>query len=237
MVTVSRILLIEDETSLALGLKFNLVAEGYEVEITSSGEAGLALLKNQEFDLVILDIMLPGIDGFEVARTIRVLNATLPIFMLTALVSDRDRITGFECGAEDYLIKPFNLRELLLRIKALLRRSELYKTKCPKAVEIGLAQIDFDKGVIVNRGESSNLTAQEIMLLQYLLRNPNRVISRDELLANVWGYSKGIETRTIDAFISRLRKKIEADPANPQYIVSIRGRGYCFTLSAEKAKQ
>ncbi|MBN2053569.1 response regulator transcription factor [bacterium] len=227
-------LVIEDETVLAEGLRFNLEAEGYRVTVCRTGEEGLREFAASHFDLVILDIMLPGIDGFDTARRMRALDPVAPIFMLTARVSHQDRIRGLECGAEDYLPKPFNLRELLLRVAALLRRSRLYNQAVEEFTTVGDNTIDFNAGTITRGSATFQLTVHEMSLLQYLIRNRDRVVTREELLANVWGYSMMTETRTVDAFISRLRKKLEPRPARPRHLLSIRGRGYQL-MSGEAA--
>lgn len=223
-----RILLVEDEESLAIGLQYNLNEEGYAVEWVRDGRQAIERLSPPSFDLVILDIMLPYYDGFQVAERIRSADSRLPILMLTAKTGIKDRLKGLETGADDYLTKPFHLEELILRVKRMLERTLWYQTTTGDhpVQKIGDTEIDFMKLQGKRGSETFHLTVREAMLLRYLLDHRGTVVSRQALLENVWGISSEIETRTVDIFISRLRKYIEPDPSQPVVIQSIRGVGY-----------
>ena len=228
--TTHCVLLVEDEESLATGLEFNLSAEGYDVVHVDDGRKALAAAAARDFDLVILDIMLPFIDGFEVAREIRARSPQLPILMLTARTSIEDRVRGLEIGADDYLTKPFHLTELLARVRGMLRRKRWYREVISEqpVCRFGDNVVDFQT-LVCSRGETSfRLTPHEAMVLRYLVDNRDRIVSRTELLERVWNVAGDVETRTVDAFIGRLRKHFEPDPENPVHIKSIRGAGYSF---------
>jgi DNA-binding response OmpR family regulator len=227
----SRILLVEDEDSLARGLKFNLEQEGYLVVLAGDGREALDIISREDFDLIVLDIMLPRVDGFEVAARVREENARLPILILTARTSAQDRIRGLEIGADDYLTKPFHLAEFLLRVEGMLTRKQWYGDPGEEKsrARLGDKSIDFHtREVQTGAGEKFRLTVSEANVLQYLMQHKGEVLSRKELLKNVWRTNTNIETRTVDAFIARLRKYFEADPKNPEYIKSVRGSGYLF---------
>ncbi len=226
----SKILLVEDEESLAVGLEYNLNEDGYEVVWARDGRKALEFLGSKNFDMVILDIMLPYHDGFEIAGIIRRNDPQLPILMLTARTGAKDRVKGLELGADDYLTKPFNLSELLLRVKGMLRRKNWYKdvTSDIPTYNFGENQINFENLNCANGRDSFRLTQKEAMVLKYLIENKGKVVSRNELLQNVWQVSPEVETRTVDIFISRLRKYFEPDPSDPLYIKSIRSAGYMF---------
>jgi len=226
----SRVLLVEDEESLGSGLEFNLNEEGYEVTWVKDGKSAIDIIREQEFDLIILDIMLPYIDGFEVAKQIRTKDARIPILMLTARVRAEDRIHGLESGADDYLTKPFHLKELLLRVEGMLRRKAWYFSQKQSLGEVsfGSNRVDFDTLLCTTRGGKFSLTIQEALLLKYLIENKGRIVTRQEILENVWKMNPDIETRTIDNFIVRLRKYFEKDPHKPVIIKSVRGAGYIF---------
>lgn len=225
-----KILIVEDEESLSIGLEFNLQQEGYEVRIAKDGREALKYFEADEFDLIILDIMLPYLNGFEIAEWIRKRNAQIPILMLTAKTKFQDKIKGLETGADDYLTKPFHLEELLLRVKGMLKRKSWYKTVSGEKpiYSFGSNEVNFQTLSCKNENENFNLTMNEAMVLKYLIDNKGRVISRKELLENVWHVNPDIETRTVDIFISRLRKYFEHDPSNPVFIKSIRSAGYIF---------
>lgn len=229
--TGSRILLVEDEESLARGLEFNLAAEGYAVALAADGRQALELFRSESFDLVILDVMLPYLDGFQVAEQMREREPQLPILMLTARKSAGDRIKGLLTGADDYLTKPFHLEELLLRIKGMLRRKQWYReqTGVPEVCRFGENEVNFNTLSGLSATGTVRLTPQEAMVLRYLMAHAGRIVSRQELLEKVWQVNAEMETRTIDNFIMRLRKHFEQDPANPRHIVSVRGAGYMFT--------
>ncbi len=220
-----RILIIEDDQALALGLRINLEAEGYEIIHTPSAEEGLAVLENASMDLVVLDLMLPGIDGLEALRCIRSENLKLPVLILTARSAMDDKVEGLRAGADDYLTKPFHLEELLLRVRRMLDRYQWYKPE--DVLQIGETRIDFNTLEISDvNGKVSRITPHEANLIQYLNIHQGRIVTRSELLKNVWGLDPEIETRTVDTFISRIRRYIEKDPSRPEHVISIRGKGY-----------
>jgi two-component system alkaline phosphatase synthesis response regulator PhoP len=226
----ARILLIEDESHLAGPLQFNLEQEGYEVHSTASGKEALALLKREKFDLIILDLTLEELDGLEVARQVRRRSEKLPILMLTARSTEQDRVIGLKLGADDYMVKPFHLPELLLRIGRMLQRSRWYFRPDRPAREVKVAGYHVDLDQLRGRGPRGNLelTALEADLLELLTAEPNTVHSRAELLERVWGYRSDVETRTIDNFIVRLRRYFEKEPEQPVHFISVRGRGYMY---------
>ncbi len=222
-----RILVIEDDKALALGLRINLEAEGFNVIHKISAEEGLAVLDETGIDLVILDVMLPGIDGFQALERIRQQDPKLPVLMLTARSAIEDRVAGLKGGADDYLAKPFHLEEFLLRVRRMLDRYEWYKAD--ESLQIGKLKISFTTLEITgNNTEPIRITPHEANLIQYLTQHSDRIVTRGELLKNVWGLDPEMETRTVDTFISRIRRYIEEDPSSPRHIVSIRGKGYRF---------
>ena len=225
-----RILLVEDELNLARPLQFNLEQEGYEVCSTPSGKEALAWYGREPFDLIILDLMLEEMDGFEVARQIRQRDQKLPILMLTARSAAEDRIHGLELGADDYIIKPFHLRELLLRVQRMLKRSTWYATNQypSKIIAVAGYTVDLEKLSAAGPRGDLQLTALEADLLETLTSQPNHVFSRGELLEKVWGYHSEVETRTVDNFIARLRKYFEQEPDQPRHFISLRGKGYMY---------
>jgi len=225
-----RILLVEDEDSLAIGLTYNLLEEGYEVKVARDGKLALEIFKEGNFDLIILDIMLPYINGFEVARRIRDISEQIPILMLTAKAGVNDRIKGLEIGADDYLIKPFHLDELLLRVKGMIKRKRWYRrTREPRIYKFDNIMVNFDNLVCKTFRGEVKLTAQEALLLLYFINNQGRVLSRKEILKDVWGMKSEVETRTVDNFVARLRKYFEKNPKKPKYLQSRRSAGYIFT--------
>lgn len=221
-----KILVVDDEKVLVKGIKFNLENEGYEVEVGYDGEAAVDLARNGSFDLIILDLMMPKIDGLQACMRIREFSNT-PVIMLTARSEDTDKIIGFECGADDYITKPFNILELKARIRAMLRRagSAAQKDKSTKLCQ-GHIVLDSDERSALRDGVPVDLTAKEFDLMELLLRNPGRVYSRENLLNIVWGYEYAGEYRTVDVHVRRLREKLELDPANPAYILTKWGVGY-----------
>jgi two-component system alkaline phosphatase synthesis response regulator PhoP len=228
----SRILLVEDEESLAVGLEYNLSEEGYEVIRARDGREALERFETERTDLIILDLMLPYVDGFEVARQVRERSPRVPILMLTARTTAADRIRGLETGADDYLTKPFHLRELLLRVRGMLRRKLWYQKSLEPEPEpryrFGDNEVDFSSLSCVARGKTVRLTPLEAGLLRYLVQHRGKVVSREELLENVWQTTGDIETRTVDNFIVRLRRYFEPDPSQPRYFKNVRGAGYEF---------
>lgn len=226
------ILTIDDEEHILDLLEYNLEKGGYGVLRADTGEKGLAILKNMQVDLVLLDYMLPGIDGMEVLKTIRSDKdlEMLPVIMLTAKGEEIDRVLGLEMGADDYISKPFSLRELLARVKALLRRSSLEKIESQpeEKILIGDLMINNTAREVTVCGQSVTLSLKEFELLYLMASHRNRVFTREQLLELVWGYEYSGETRTVDVHIRNVRKKIEHDPEQPQYIQTVRGMGYKF---------
>ena len=230
MIDPSRVLLVEDDPHLAKGLLFNLEREGYEVFLVDNGLSALDQLREKDFDLIILDLMLPKMGGLEVARTIRETNTRFPILMLTAKSSRKDREIGLEAGADDYLTKPFHLPELLLRVKGILRRSEWYKEPVhdQEIFRFEKMWINFGTGKANGIDGEFYLTTKEALVMKLLVKKKGNVVHREELLEKVWGYDPQTETRTVDNFISRLRKYFEKTPQEPAYIITVREKGYQF---------
>lgn len=223
------ILLIEDELNIAHGLIFNLEADGFEVIHVETGEEGLKVLAEREVELLVLDLMLPGIDGIEVCREIRRVNERLPILMLTAKAEEYDRIKGLSVGADDYLTKPFSLNEFLLRVKRMLARLNWYKDEKPvNLLEFAGNRIDLEEGSAETPNGQITLTDQELKLLRAFAAREGKLVERAELLEAAWGMAPDTETRTLDNFIVRLRKHFETDPSQPQHFLTVRGRGYRF---------
>lgn len=237
----TRILVVEDETHLAQGLLFNLQAEGFEVEIAADGESALTMLTEEPFDAVLLDVMLPGKDGFAVVRELREQRNYLPVLMLTARSRPEDVLKGFAAGADDYLPKPFDLSILLARLHGLLRRMAWHHR--PSQVEASSDEsatfefagrcIDFEALELTSLGKNIHLTLMEADFLRYLVRNQGRIISRKELLEQVWRVREDTDTRAIDNFVVRLRRYIEDEPTNPAYLKTVRGVGYRFVPQGE----
>ena len=223
-----KILVVDDERLLVKGIKFNLENEGYQVECAYDGAAAVDLAREGQFDLIILDLMMPEIDGLEACMRIREFS-NVPIIMLTARSEDTDKIIGFECGADDYITKPFNLLELKARIRAMLRRASGGAQGRPASrITIGELTLDTEQRVAVREGETVELTAKEYDLIELLMRNPRRVYSRENLMNVVWGYSYAGDYRTVDVHIRRLREKLEENPAEPDHIMTKWGVGYYF---------
>jgi two-component system alkaline phosphatase synthesis response regulator PhoP len=226
------ILLVEDEENLQEALKLNLELEGYEVTSSYDGAHAIKAFQQEYFDLIILDVMLPELDGISVCETIRLTNTDIPILILSAKNSSADRVLGLKKGADDYLTKPFNLEELLLRVNKLLRKSEqlLIKQPLPDTYEFGKNKIDFKALEGSNKKEEKiMLSKKEAMLLKLLIENKNEVVPREKILQTVWGYNVYPTTRTIDNFILNFRKYFEEDSRNPEHFHSVRGIGYKFT--------
>jgi DNA-binding response OmpR family regulator len=249
---LSRVLIVEDEAHLAKGLRFNLEAEGHTVEVSGDGEHALDLLleKRQEFDAVVLDVMLPGKNGFEVATALRAAKQFVPVLMLTARGRPEDVLKGFASGADDYLPKPFELAILLARLQGLLRRREWARQSHSETAEpksdpeikdydvftFDGRTVDFGKLEICENGESIQLTLMEAELLRHLIKNNNRIVSRKSILEEVWGLHEDTDTRAIDNFVVRLRRYIEDNPAKPVHLLTVRGVGYRFIAEPEKEK-
>ncbi len=224
-----RILLVEDEESIRDVVRLNLELEGHEVVSTGNGKKALEFTRGQHFDLLLLDVMLPDLDGFTITEQVRLTNAEVPILLLTAKDMAQDRVTGLRKGADDYLTKPFNLEELLLRVNNLLRRSQRVKGEALDLYEFGRNQVNFNTFEATTwRGDQLMLTKKEAMLLKLLVERKNEVVSRNQILQAVWGYDVFPSTRTIDNFILAFRKYFEEDPKLPRYFHSIRGVGYKF---------
>ena len=231
----SKLLLVEDEEGLGEGILFNLQQEGYTVDWARDGQQALDFFSTDRPDLIVLDIMLPKIDGFEVARRIRRESPQLPILMLTARTALEDRLHGFELGADDYMTKPFHLDELLARIRGMLRRKQWYTeaTQQSEVFRFGKNEINFSDLSCHTAERTFQLTAHEAMVMKYLIQNRGKIISRAELLENVWNITSSVETRTVDNFIARLRKYFEPDTRHPVYIRSIRSKGYIFRAESD----
>jgi DNA-binding response OmpR family regulator len=223
-----KILVVEDDANLLETLKYNLRKEGYDVVAASAGEQAVAAARREKPDLIVLDVMLPKMNGFEVCRILR-REMTSPILMLTAKAEETDKIVGLEIGADDYMTKPFSLRELLARIRAMLRRTKMAETPPPTGtppLKIGDLEVDTARHRASLAGTALELSPREFDLLAFLARNKGLVLSREQLLEKVWGYDYAGGTRTVDVHIRWLRRKIEADPARPGRIVTVRGAGY-----------
>jgi two-component system alkaline phosphatase synthesis response regulator PhoP len=224
----SRVLLVEDEPGLVMTLTDRLVAEGYDVESATDGERGLARATAEPFDLIVLDGMLPGRDGFDVCRTVRQRGVQTPILMLTARGQVVDKVVGLKLGADDYLVKPFEMAELLARLEALLRRAPR-QINASETYQFGDIHVDFRKAEVTRAGAPVELSAREFKLLCYFIEHHGATLSRDELLNEVWGYNAMPSTRTVDVHIAWLRQKLESHPRRPRYIHTIHGLGYKFT--------
>ena len=222
-----KILVVDDERVLVKGIKFNLENEGYQVDTGSDGEEAVDKARTGQFDLIILDLMMPKIDGLQACMKIREFS-NVPVIMLTAKSEDTDKIIGFECGADDYITKPFNILELKARIRALLRRAGAAAQQQREADRLtqGAITLDLSERAAWRDGEQVELTAKEFDLMSLLMQNPGRVYSRENLLNLVWGYEYIGEFRTVDVHIRRLREKLEPDPANPEHILAKWGVGY-----------
>lgn len=223
-----KILIIEDEEDLVKGLKLNLADEEYEVDWASDGLEGLRKALQETPDLIILDVMLPEKNGLEVCRELRQKNIGIPILMLTAKGEEVDKVVGLEIGADDYITKPFSIRELLARLKAHLRRADREVNTLASMYSFKDIEIDFVHFKARRKGKEIDLTSMEMEILKYLIAHRGEVVKRDDLLDKIWGYGSYPTTRTIDNHILKLRKKIEEDPAHPQYILSVYGGGYRF---------
>ena len=225
---MSSILIVEDEQHLAEGLRFNLEAEGYETDVVDNGEAALDRLAGSPVDLVLLDVMLPGKDGFQVVGELRARRQFIPVLMLTARGRPDDVVQGFAAGADDYLSKPFELSVLLARVKALLRRNAWLQPAAPDRFEFAGRTIDFTNMELHRDGSRFPLTVMEANFLRYLIEHKGKSIARKAILEEVWGVHEDTDTRAIDNFVVRLRRYIEDDPVTPQFLKTVRGVGYRF---------
>ncbi len=223
---MTRILVVEDEPGIALGLEDDLKMEGYDIEVAADGITASRRAREAQFDLILLDIMLPGKDGFDVCRELRRAGLRTPILMITAKAQEAEKVMGLELGADDYVTKPFGTRELRARIKALLRRSSGESQSRP--YEFGDVQVDFARGELRRGGRTLEMTPIEFKLIATFIRSRGRILSRQQLVDGAWGQDTFASERIVDNHIANLRKKIEADPSNPRYIRNIRGLGYRF---------
>ena len=226
---MTRVLVVEDEDSFSDALSFMLRREGYEVFVASDGNAAVSEFEKHGPDLVLLDLMLPGISGTEVCRIIRG-KSSVPIIMLTAKDGEVDKVVGLELGADDYVTKPFSSRELLARVRAVLRRHGDVEELLPATIEAGSVRIDIERHVVSVRGENITMPLKEFDLLELLVRNSGRVLTRNQLIDRVWGADYVGDTKTLDVHIKRLRAKIEIDPSTPIHINTVRGLGYKFEI-------
>ena len=224
---MTRILVVEDEPGIALGLEDDLKLEGYDVEVIGDGAAAARRAREGGFDLILLDVMLPGKDGFEICRELRRAGMRVPILMLTAKTQEAEKVLGLELGADDYVTKPFATRELRARIKALLRRSTPPDAES-ESYRFGEVEIDFRRGELRRRGVPVELTPIEYKLLTLFVRAPGRLMSRERLIEGAWGPDTFTSDRIVDNHIANLRRKIETDPAEPRYLRNVRGMGYRF---------
>ncbi|MBE0644610.1 MAG: response regulator transcription factor [Bacteroidetes bacterium] len=223
---MAHILVIEDEADMRRGLVDNLHFEGHTTAEAADGKEGLALILSAPSDLILLDVMMPGINGFDVCRAVRAQGIVTPIIMLTAKGEEIDRVLGLELGADDYMTKPFSLRELLARVKAVLRRTQRNAAPAASSVSIGNLLVNFHAYSATAAGRDVALTHKEYEVLRYLYEHRGQTVSRDQLLQDVWGYDESISSRSIDNFILKLRQKIEDDPAHPRCILTVHGIGY-----------
>jgi DNA-binding response OmpR family regulator len=224
---MAKILIVEDEPTMRLGLTDNLEFEGYEVDYADDGESGLNKITNGNFDLVLLDVMLPKMSGFDVCKSARKSGIKTPIILLTAKGEEIDKVLGLELGADDYVTKPFSLRELLARIKAVTRRADaVTESEANEQASIGKLKVDFTSYNATDGNEAVQMTLKEFDILKYLYEKKNQTVSRDELLNKIWGADVYTTSRTIDNFILKLRQKIEEDPNHPSIILTVHGIGY-----------
>ena len=223
-----KILIVEDEPNIRMGLTDNLQFEGYTVDIAEDGEMGLKMILKGRYDLVILDVMMPKMSGFDICRTVRSKNIQVPIVLLTAKGEEIDKVLGLELGADDYITKPFSLRELLARIKAILRRSNADTPGKDQGAEVvlGRLRINFSTYSAKINGQNAKMSHKEFEILKFLLAHKNETVSRNELLEKIWGYEEQPTTRTVDNFILKLRQKIEENPNHPAIILTAHGIGY-----------
>ncbi len=228
---MTRILVVEDEESFSDALSYMLRREGFEVDLAGTGPSALEQFDRNGADLVLLDLMLPGLSGTEVFRALRT-RSGVPVIMLTAKDSEVDKVVGLELGADDYVTKPYSARELVARIRAVLRRRGEPEELVPATVEAGPVRMDVDRHVVSVSGEAVSMPLKEFELLELLLRNAGRVLTRGQLIDRVWGSDYVGDTKTLDVHVKRLRAKVEPDPSNPQHIVTVRGLGYKFETGA-----
>jgi DNA-binding response OmpR family regulator len=225
---VCTVLIVEDDPSIALGLRMNLEAEGYRVLAADDGEKGLATARSENPELIILDVMLPGLNGFEVLRTLRSEGRSMPIIVLSARTGEMDKVTGLELGAEDYVAKPFSLAELLARVRAALRRGR--PARVSRVLSFGDVTVDVDARRVDRAGAPVEMTATEFDVLMCFVKAKGRALARDEIFREVWGPNHHGTPRTIDNFVQQLRAKLEVDPQEPRHFMTVRGVGYRFSF-------
>ena len=228
---MAKILVVDDEQNMRTGLKDNLEFEGYDVETANDGEQGLKKILENSYNLIILDVMMPRKSGFDVCKEVRKAGITSPIILLTAKGEEIDKVVGLEIGADDYVTKPFSLRELLARVKAILRRGEnLVMNEAAREVKIGKLEINFNGYKATSKNRDVQMSHKEFEILQYLWKHRNSTVSRDDLLTEIWGYDENPATRTVDNFILKLRQKVETDPNHPKIILTVHGIGYKLVI-------
>ena len=226
-----KILVVDDEQNMRTGLKDNLEFEGYEVDTANDGEQGLKKIIENSYNLIILDVMMPKKSGFDVCKEVRKAGITTPVILLTAKGDEIDKVVGLEIGADDYVTKPFSLRELLARVKAILRRGEnLVMNETEREVRIGRLEVNFNGYRATSKNKDVQMSHKEFEILHHLWKHRNSTVSRDDLLTEVWGYDENPSTRTVDNFILKLRQKIEVDSNHPQVILTVHGIGYKLVL-------
>ncbi|MDA2986668.1 MAG: response regulator transcription factor [Candidatus Nanopelagicales bacterium] len=226
---MTRIMVVEDEESFSEALSFMLKREGFEVEVADDGNAALEVFEQRGADLILLDLMLPGVSGLEVCRIIRS-KSQVPIIMLTAKDGEIDKVVGLEIGADDYVTKPFSSRELLARVRSVLRRNGEPEELLASTVEAGPVRMDVDRHVVTVRGQQVSMPLKEFDLLEILVRNAGRVLTRSQLIDRVWGADYVGDTKTLDVHVKRLRAKVEEEPSNPVHLVTVRGLGYKYEV-------
>ena len=226
-----KILVVDDEQNMRTGLKDNLEFEGYDVDTANDGEQGLKKILDNTYNLIILDVMMPKKSGFDVCKEVRKAGITTPVILLTAKGDEIDKVVGLEIGADDYVTKPFSLRELLARVKAILRRGEnLVMNESAREVKIGKLEINFDGYKATSKNKDVQMSHKEFEILHHLWKHRNSTVSRDDLLTEVWGYDENPSTRTVDNFILKLRQKVEVDSNHPQVIFTVHGIGYKLVI-------
>lgn len=226
MTESARILIIEDNQDLAFGLRTNMEVQGYQVELATDGQQGLAVAENGQFDLIVLDLMLPKLDGIELLRSLRKRDKSTPVLILSAKGNEVDKVMGLRLGADDYVSKPFGLMELMARVEALLRRAAKLDSDNQNSYSFGVIQVDTGSRRVSRDGEIVELTPKEYGLLLALIERDGAVASRIELMSEIWGHSSAVVSRTVDTHIAELRRKLEVDPSNPKYLVTVRKTGY-----------
>jgi DNA-binding response OmpR family regulator len=228
---MAKILVVDDEQNMRTGLKDNLEFEGYDVETANDGEHGLKKILENNYNLIILDVMMPKKSGFDVCKEVRKTGITTPIILLTAKGEEIDKVVGLEIGADDYVTKPFSLRELLARVKAILRRGEnLVMNEAAREVKIGKLEVNFNGYKATSKNKDVQMSHKEFEILHYLWKHRNSTVSRDDLLTEIWGYDENPATRTVDNFMLKLRQKVETDPNHPKIILTVHGIGYKLVI-------